>query len=378
MSALLTHAAVGVLLALALRWPIKWLPLAALLAALPDVDHVLPGTVARVTLHNAFFCIALPLATWGTLRWRGADPQARLAAGSALLLTSHLLLDMIPLDPLGAWGSVALFYPFSGEQWMLPLWKANTLDPLAITAMTLLVALLIALVGLARGIERPAEARGRMLVPSLAVLWLLLFPIGAAAGLVVERPDWSPAHLAIEDAFLDLPEGRVVGTIFHAGGDRAHSIRLELVANGTPIANVSAQRSLMPGERATLSMIAGDAPRNLTWISLRLVGIDDHLYGITPVSTRRGHFDTPITFEREETNASTARVIVLNGGDRPIPWGSLEIRAVGSDAPRQILGAITPRGSAIVEIPPAYSDHRLELRARDDGFVYDSIDAGAR
>src|SRR5581483_343929 len=109
----------GVLLGLALRLRWRELPLAAALALAPDLDHagqfipaLAPYLVARGTLTNVFTCLLLPAGVAAWMRWRDVWPQwQRFALAAPLILASHLLLDMLPLDPLGGVGSVTLFWP---------------------------------------------------------------------------------------------------------------------------------------------------------------------------------------------------------------------------------------------------------------------------
>src|SRR5438067_13635871 len=70
-SAALSHVAVGLLLGLALGVRLRWLPVAGLLALLPDVDHLslftpIPLSVLRprYTLHNVWFCVLLPIVVY--------------------------------------------------------------------------------------------------------------------------------------------------------------------------------------------------------------------------------------------------------------------------------------------------------------------------
>ena len=121
MSAALTHVAVGLLLGLALRVRLRYLPLAGFLALLPDVDHFsqyvlpVPGLVTRETFHNVFFCVALPVAAYAVLHLRKA-PQDWMTLGAAapVLMSSHLFLDMLPVDVSSP--RVPLFWPLSAQQ----------------------------------------------------------------------------------------------------------------------------------------------------------------------------------------------------------------------------------------------------------------------
>lgn len=201
MSTLAAHAAFALLLGLGMRVRPKLLPLVPVIGLLPDVDHLdmlweVPLLQSRVTFHNVFFAVALPLAVYVLLvvleareDWQG------LAGKSPVLLTSAVVTDILSIEPAPGnnLGSVALFYPLDRRWWTVPHREAATLDPLAWGTLSavLLVFTVLAVAAWAwfAYVAGPGNApthRARWLRVGIYVLaWVLLFVILVGAGLLV-------------------------------------------------------------------------------------------------------------------------------------------------------------------------------------------------
>lgn len=337
MSALITHALMGLLLGLAvgLRW--RDLPWAPLLAILPDLDHLdrygLPLLASRVTLHNSLFCILLPTALFGVLYLRGVrGARLRLAAAAPLLLTSHLLLDLLPMEPFQGIGKLPLLYPFSGQTFTLPAHDLTSTDVNEYSTLSVLLAVLALLAILTRVVTGALEAQRGRHVPALALglAWILVIP-GLAAGLFIPPTPEPNAVLRMETARLELPQSRLVTAIHHVGGAEFASgqVVLELRANGTLITSQRNPTALWPGDVwYAVVPVPGDARslRNLTAvINATRANVT---YQRVVVTVVRGHADANLTLALEPGPNGTTLLRIENLGPSALPAGSwsLDVR----------------------------------------------------
>lgn len=274
MSTLATHALIGLLLGIALRLPKRYLPVAAVLPLLADLDHLglfypIGGLVSRGTLHNVFALIAAPLAAFVVLDrfWPGSG-WTELAAKSPPILVSAAFADMVSLDEPDL-GGVLLFHPVHDVWYSWRAIVAESLDPTAVSTGTLMLAVLAVLVlatlafwryrpgslgergppqflPVGPGGGRPGEDQGahrrrsarRDAAPgpagpadpagpaplahragwvgAFAAAWLLLLPGLAAAGLVVPTVPGlyhDGQRIDVVDATATIPEGRIVAEV---------------------------------------------------------------------------------------------------------------------------------------------------------------------
>ncbi len=379
MSAALTHAAMGLLLGLALRLRWRDLPLAALLAELPDLDHLglflpVPVLVSRGTLHNLFVCVVLPagLAAW--MRWRDVAPRwQRLALAAPLLLTSHLLLDMLPLDPLGGVGNVLLLYPLSPTPYTLDFQAAAYLSPATYSTITLMLLLLAGLAALTLWV---AERRGLRPLAALAGAWLLVLPAAGLAGAIVPAPAYPNALLSVEAPRLRLPEGSILALVHNLGGTGlgAGALRLDVRDAHGLVVSASNPKGLAPGETWIVDLpVPGDA-RALGALTATLAHArTGHAYAAAKLAVERGHLDLAL---RLDAGSGPLQVVARNDGGLPAPAGSLRATATQNG---RIVQNLTndqplPAGGSWT-LPPAGSLGGAlatwDLRSADDGTLYD-------
>lgn len=201
MSTLAAHAALGLLLGLGMRVRPKLLPLVPVIALLPDIDHLdmfwaVPFLQSRVTFHNVFFAVALPLAVYVVLvALEVPDDWQDLAGKTPVLLTSAVATDILGIEPTPSrrLGEVVLFYPLDGRWWTVPHREAATLDPLAwgtlsavLFAFAILATASWAWFEYVAGSENAPTRRSRWLrVGSYVLAWVLLFAVLVASGALV-------------------------------------------------------------------------------------------------------------------------------------------------------------------------------------------------
>lgn len=202
MSTLAANAALGLLLAVGMQVRPKLLPLAPVIALLPDLDHLdmlwgVPGLHTRMTFHNVFFIVALPLTIYLVLSAVEAREDWQELAGKApVILSGSVVLDLLSIEPrggTGVGGEVALFYPLDDRWWMVARREAASLDPTAwgTVSATLLFLSLLAVATWAwfkylDGPGTPPTTRSRRRRMGAYVLaWLALFPLLAGVGLLV-------------------------------------------------------------------------------------------------------------------------------------------------------------------------------------------------
>lgn len=143
MTTAFVHVCVGFLVALALRLDWPFVPYAAVLAELPDLDH-LWGNGLRSGLHTWWFLVLLPSAVAGlviswpgiTLRWR------RLAAAAPVLLLSHLLLDLFPQASEVSSRYVPLLLPFDQRLYMVAPFLGHASSPPSLSTLGIVMAIL--------------------------------------------------------------------------------------------------------------------------------------------------------------------------------------------------------------------------------------------
>lgn len=284
MSALLTHAAVGVLLGLALRWPAKALPIAALLAMLPDVDHLpIPLMESRVTLHNVLFCTALPLASAFAIRARRGSPGlVAISFGTPLLLTSHLILDLLPLDPPGSVGHAALFFPLVHEQYYPPLWRSDYRIPLSVTQSGAALLLLGAATVATSFALSVAGRRGQWgWLGGYAAAALVVFPALAAGGTIYSAPGYRPALVEIDDAVVTNAVLHLV--VHHVTGSSVPGLSIRVISeDGRTLTERSLGATLLPGDSRTVDVdLPSEGP-----VIVELMSKDGHVYDEVQIPTQ--------------------------------------------------------------------------------------------
>lgn len=391
MSAALTHVAVGLLLGLALGVRLRWLPVAGFLALAPDVDHFskyvfpVPFLETRVTFHNVFFCVALPLAALLVVHWRRmGEPWQRLAYAAPVLMASHLFLDTLPLDVSSP--RVPLFYPFSRDPYTASAQRGYAVDPTAYSTITLLILILVALTVLtvlayawARRTQDGARLRRGLAPACFLVGWVLVFPTLGAAGYVIHAPAHPETILALEEPALRVPQGRLTAIVYHLGGNDVGKgqLRVEVLKDGAPVAQATNPETLTKGDRWVVSL--GLAAGLREGLQARLVAArDGHAYDEGPVSVLRGHVEAPIvlaSFTHDGRGQGTLRL--GNDGDLPAPAGSL--RAVvkapdGTEAANATNAqAVAPHGAWTVPVRlPLNPAQRfgIVVTGVEDGYVH--------
>lgn len=388
MSALLTHAAIGGILAFALGYRGKWLLLGPLLAIFPDADHLSmywdqPVLRSRETLHNAFACVALPLLIFAILRWRRVSAEKQyLALTAPVLLSSHLLLDILSLDPYGGAGRAKLFYPVSTENWKFVAWDVNTLDPRAVTTVTLIMLILLAAVAIGVFVARRASQHNapKTILGAYAVSWLLLFPALAGAGALTDQASFASAYLVLEDAVIQQPAGRLIATYYHAGGENAGGLRVELVANGTVLTTARLTTTIEASDRGAVSVGVTDPDRNITRATARLVGPANHTYAQIPVRFERGHVNASVALAASNEPNRTLVQLTL-AGVSPIPAHALALRLIeNGNVTKAIITTVELSAGANLtfEFPVGSPGVKrtVEARAVDDNYVYARINLG--
>lgn len=193
MAALVTHLMVGLLVGLALRVRVRYLPWCMVAAGFMDLDNIFFATgapdpwwlVRRGTLQNYFVSLLIPtaLGVWAFLDDRFAPGVKRLAASLPAITGSHLLWDSIKAVPPYNWiNGWTLFYPFSRTRWgidvtTLATWDVRYFDGIALL-LVLLVPLILAALILITGIDRDeAPELTWVRVGSYAVVFLVLLPL---------------------------------------------------------------------------------------------------------------------------------------------------------------------------------------------------------
>lgn len=388
MSAALTHVAMGLLLGMALRIRWRHLPLVAALALAPDLDHaglflpaLSPWLLARGTLTNVFLCLAAPVALAAWMRWKDKWPAWQpLAFAAPLILASHLLLDMLPLDPLGAVGGVALLYPLTTTLYTIDVDAARSLSPATYTTITMMFLLLAAMTALTLwAMERK---RGAAPVAALTGAWLLVIPAASLAGAVIPMPAWTAADLALEAPRVRLPEGALLAIVHDLGGAPVGggALRLEVRQGSTLVLSVTnPQRLDLGGAWIVDAPLPGDA-RTLGALTLTLVHArTGHVYATAKAGLEKGHLDLPL-----QLDAATppTRLEVRNAATLTILPGTLRARATQGGREVANLTNDAPLGSGGVWTLPAAGTLAggavtWELRAADDGWLYDRQDVPA-
>jgi|SRR5581483_949492 len=389
MSAALTHAAVGVLLGLALGIRLRWIPLAALLAVLPDADHVpryffggdWPILTTRVTFHNLAFCLLLPLAAYVVVKLLRAKPEwTRLAAAAPLLMTSHLFLDTLPLDVSSP--KVPLLYPFAGTLFTASSRSANAVDPTAYGSITLLILVLAGLVVLTvlanALVERRPEQRWRAL--AFAGAWLLVFPALFATGFFVGGPTHAETSFAMDSATLRLPEGRFTAIVYHLGGNDVGrgQLRVQLLSGDAVLANATNNATFSKGQSWVVD--APLATRPTGPVTARLVAAQDgHEYARAAATLIRSHFEAALSIAAYKTDPQGRATLTLqNGGPFALPAGALRVVVQapdGTSAANVTLDKpFAPGTTATIAatLPPTglAQDSQVRAIAVEDGFVY--------
>ncbi|MEA3202044.1 MAG: LexA-binding, inner rane-associated putative hydrolase [Thermoplasmata archaeon] len=380
MSAALTHAAMGLLLGLALRLRGRELPLAAGLALLPDLDHaglfipaLAPYLIARGTLTNVFTCLLIPVALAAWMRWRDLWPTwQRFALAAPLILASHLLLDMLPLDPLGGVGSVTLFYPVSLAKYTIDYSPLDSLSPATYSTITILLVVLVGMTALTLWV-----AEGRRLRPTIALAgaWLLVVPAAGVAGAIIQAPAWPDADLSLEAPRLRLPEGAILAVVHDLAGTGfgAGALRLEARAGGTLVATAENPRLDPGGAWVVDAPLTGDA-RSLGAITVSIVHArTHHAYATARASVEKGHLTLPLSLSPD---TPPTRLVARNAGTFAAPAKSLRALATqnGAEVANLTNDAALESGGAWT-LPAAGSLAgglvTWELRAADDGYLYD-------
>lgn len=389
MSAALTHAAVGLLLGLALGVRLRWLPLAAFLAVLPDVDHAgkyvfggdLPFLVTRVTLHNLLFCLVVPVAAYLVVKWRKAPAEwVRLAAAAPVLMTSHLFLDTLPLDLSSP--KVPLLYPFSGTMWTASARTANAVDPTAYGTITLLILVLAALVVLTVLLHAWIERKPEQPVRSFALAGALLvaFPALLVGGFFVEGPKHVETNFALESATVRLPEDRFSAVVYHLGGNDAGrgSLRVVLAAGDQVLYNATNNATLTKGQRWIVDAALPARPAGP--VTARLVSTaDGHEYARAAPTLVKGHVEAALSIARYAADAQGGATLVLqNNGPFALPAGAVRVLVAAPDgssaanATNDKPFAASTTWTIQVALPPAGLAQKSAIRALavEDGFVY--------
>lgn len=230
MSTLATHALIGLLLGLALRLEPRHLPIAAGLPLVADLDHLglfspIDVFASRVTFHNVFVLVAVPLAAFVVLEWYRFDDDLRdLAAKAPVILVSAALTDMVSFDA-PALGAVALYHPLD------PVWytwrgiEAATLDPLAFSTMTLAFVVMAGMtVATVLFVRRRPRRRDRWSpevrwgwMAAFVAAWLVVLPALTLAGAIVPTvrtpSEGGVARMEIRNATGNVTTGRVVANV---------------------------------------------------------------------------------------------------------------------------------------------------------------------
>lgn len=303
MSTLLTHAVAGVLIGLALRFRLRHLWIAAFLPMLPDVEKItyflFDGylfVTGRSVLHNVFFTIALPLVVYAVLRWRDAPVEwRRIALAAPVLLTSHLLLDIVPLEPYGQPGWALIMYPLT-DAWFGPGAHVHAhLSPVthgafAMVAGVLFAGVLVTLLAerALEGAEPPAGRAAWWRFGAFASAWVLLVPALIGAGALAYGPPRVDASFTLDAPTFHVVDGAFSTTLRHTGGADAPAGHLALVVtrgdatlvtltNPTPLRDGDAWDVRAPldvpdadGLRVTVSMNTEVVPRTYASANVRV------------------------------------------------------------------------------------------------------------
>lgn len=128
---------------MALRLDWRLIAFAAVVAELPDLDH-LWGSGMRSALHTAWFLVFLPSAVAAAgLWWQALDGRLRrfLAATPVLLLT-HMLLDLFPQASEESSRLIPLLWPLDDRLYQVAPLVADAARPSALSSMGVVVFLL--------------------------------------------------------------------------------------------------------------------------------------------------------------------------------------------------------------------------------------------
>lgn len=392
MSALLTHALVGVLLGMAIRLPLRQLPFAAFFAIVPDLDHLdmlWAGSPvhSRTSFVNVFVCLALPLAFFAVLRGRRAsEAWQRLALVAPLLMGSHLMLDMLTIDVPVDTGSVALFWPFTDAWFSFKDVRLERIHPAEYSSMTIVLALLtafaLATVLAHRALASPRAIVRRGALGAYAGAWLLLFPVLFATGFVVTAPRHVDAELTIEASNYHFPESRLVARIVHASGDAAPpgTLNLTLAFGGAVRLQLANPTTLGPGEPWIVDASLETSLERVASATLRLAAnstLDPFLYARANVTIIPAHVRANVTLASGPPNGTgVANVTILHAAGGSIPPRALRLLAQADGAALPFGNQTNPlrlnaseSWSTQLRLPPGKGVN-LTLVSVDDGFAY--------
>lgn len=394
MSAFLTHLAVGALLGLALRLPLRYVPIAALIAELPDLDHLdmygVPFVESRVTFHNVWFAIALPLAIFAILYWRRANPDwLRLAAAAPLLLTGHLLLDMLPFEAFGGVSKLPLFWPVSDVWFTLPLVAVQRIDPrefstmtiVLVTLITLTVLTVLALPHVTQRRESPRRVVRHAAPAAFIVVWLLLVPGLAAAGLFTAPPGYANAALVLEDGAVELSAERYTGLVRHLGGAgawRGH-LTVDVTADGQVVASAKNPETLQFGQAWPVVIALPPETAEATVFKIVLRATNGNVtYAETTPQVDRSHLPLDLGIVGLQHDARNRGLLTLvNDARAPVPPGAVLVALTLSDGSKLELQTSRrlqqgDEETLTFSLPgtTALNDVRIVLRSPVDGHVY--------
>ena len=345
MSAALTHVAVGLLLGLALGIRLRYLPAAGFLALLPDVDHWpdyvfwVPLLETRVTFHNVFFCVALPLGVLVAVHFlRVKEEWRRLAFAAPVILASHLFLDTLPLDVSSP--RVPLFYPFSRDLYTASARRANAIDPTAYSTVTLLILILVALTVLtvlayawARRTDGAPRLRRGLAPAAFLVGWVLVFPTLGAAGYVIHAPSHPETILLLDEPSLRVPQSRFTAIVYHLGGNDVTKaqLRVEVLKDGARVADATNPPGFTKGDRWVVSLAVPEGARE--GLEARLVATkNNHSYAKAPVKVLKGHVENPIVLASfTHDGRGNGMLRLSNDADLPVPASSLRALVTAPD-----------------------------------------------
>lgn len=395
MSALLTHFAAGLLISLALRVPVRWIPVTAFLAIVQDIDHLdkfggLPFVESRVTFHNVLFCIVLPVAIFLALWARGAKrDHLHVAAAAPVIMTSHLLLDIFPFETFGSVGKLPLFWPLLDTWYTFPLVKYERIDPREISTVTLMGFTLFTLTLLTLGAitllrrQHGVRTRRALATPlAFALAWVMLAPTMAAIG-YLEEPRVAPnAAFSLERGEIELPLARFTAQVYHLGGQSvgAGGLSINLTANGEHYATVRNPARLDPGQVWNVALpLPTDVRERSGFHAFLNASRGETTYARLAPTLVKTHVDTVLVVEGvTHDGRGTGRATFRNDGDAVLPPRALVLRI---DVPGQAATertndrALQPGDSASVTFPlplpiALQQDVRLRGTARDDGHAY--------
>ena len=82
-------------------------------AVLIDIDHYMGSGLGGAMFHNLFFTLAVPFTILSIMYAWGGEMERQASMCILLFLFSHTILDLF------SGGTVALFYPISGQQFAI-------------------------------------------------------------------------------------------------------------------------------------------------------------------------------------------------------------------------------------------------------------------